>query len=288
MDRYYSAVIYQLGWNGHPAVYVGSTIQTLKHRLQRHKSDIVHKRCSDKVAAHSALYGVPDIALMESYPCQSEGELRKRETWHIQQVPLYLSLNSQTAGSKDAVGGIVYALCSDQCDKVYIGSTVQSARTRMNQHRSRSQNTKYCKRRVYQHFNAVGWKTVTLDVLEDVANCTPQKLREAESVWQQRFASRLVNTANAIAGDASEKKRKAYCQAYHQKPHVQMKLAASREAIRAASRVRYAANIEAARARSRKKDATEASKNRRKMYREKHRQRINANARRWYNEKRKR
>ena len=61
-------------------IYYGSTIQTLKKRLTKHRSDNkAGKTCTSKYLFE---VGEPEIILLENYPCKSEKELVRREGYY--------------------------------------------------------------------------------------------------------------------------------------------------------------------------------------------------------------
>ena len=61
-------------------IYYGSTIQTLKKRLTKHRSDNkAGKTCTSKYLFE---VGEPEIILLENYPCKSEKELLRREGYY--------------------------------------------------------------------------------------------------------------------------------------------------------------------------------------------------------------
>ena len=80
-NDYSKAKMYKLVCNDTGMVYYGSTIQTLKRRLIRHKSNCKHDRsCSSKQIIKNDNY---EMILIENYPCNSKKEAEAREGFYI-------------------------------------------------------------------------------------------------------------------------------------------------------------------------------------------------------------
>ena len=74
-NKYKNGKIYKIinpGMSG--LVYYGSTAETLKKRMSKHKGK--HNLCCSKVLFE---YGTAEIVLIENYPCNSRKELNRRE-----------------------------------------------------------------------------------------------------------------------------------------------------------------------------------------------------------------
>ena len=77
MANYKNGKIYKLINNEMPdKIYYGSTIQTLKKRLYKHKYDVERRNQSSKQLFE---YGEVEIILIEKFPCNTKEELWKRE-----------------------------------------------------------------------------------------------------------------------------------------------------------------------------------------------------------------
>ena len=98
MNRYQNSKIYKIYSDLGDKVYIGCTTkQYLSQRMAKHKYDYTYykKKREDTGFAfvYSYLmfdeYGVDNckIELLESYPCNSIDEIRKREAHYIQTVP---------------------------------------------------------------------------------------------------------------------------------------------------------------------------------------------------------
>jgi hypothetical protein len=59
----------------------------------------------------------------------------------------------------------VYKIVNDIDDKIYIGSTYQSLTKRFRDHKADAKRRP--KRRVYKHFNAIGWNNVKIILIEE-------------------------------------------------------------------------------------------------------------------------
>jgi len=81
MLNYNNGKIYKL-WSPHTKwIYIGSTVQDLNKRYNKHKSDYIHWRlCSSKYLFDE--YDDIEIKLIEKFPCNNEAELVARERYH--------------------------------------------------------------------------------------------------------------------------------------------------------------------------------------------------------------
>ena len=77
-NKYKNGKIYKLTCDATPIVYYGSTIRSLKQRLNDHKSQL---NCSSKELFEM---GNVSILLIEEYPCNSKKELETRERIYIE------------------------------------------------------------------------------------------------------------------------------------------------------------------------------------------------------------
>jgi hypothetical protein len=77
-ERYKKGIVYEISCKSTGKKYIGSTIQTLKARLCKHKYN--RNTCSSKEIINGGNY---EIILIEKYPCNSKEELNKRETYYI-------------------------------------------------------------------------------------------------------------------------------------------------------------------------------------------------------------
>ncbi|MGH6609505.1 MAG: GIY-YIG nuclease family protein [Burkholderiaceae bacterium] len=59
--------------------YVGSTIQTIAGRMCRHRAQADPARLLYDAVDEAGGWGVVEVKVLETYPCSSEQELRKRE-----------------------------------------------------------------------------------------------------------------------------------------------------------------------------------------------------------------
>ena len=84
MVNYANAKIYKIvGDTG--ATYYGSTTQSLKDRMRKHRS----KQGKYNTSAYQEIISQMDceIILIENYPCDSKKELEDREAWYIRGNP---------------------------------------------------------------------------------------------------------------------------------------------------------------------------------------------------------
>jgi hypothetical protein len=80
-NKYNSGKIYKIIDNTNNNIYIGSTIETLKRRLQRHIND--YKRNIFLTSKEIIKNGDYKIELLENYPCNNKRELEKREQEYI-------------------------------------------------------------------------------------------------------------------------------------------------------------------------------------------------------------
>tara|TARA_R110000824_G_scaffold243023_1_gene431667 strand:- start:183 stop:665 length:483 start_codon:yes stop_codon:yes gene_type:complete len=82
MDKYQRGKIYKIIDNTNGDIYIGSTIQSLANRKSQHKVDTAKgtNKCVSKSIINNGNY---DFILIENYPCESRGELLKRERYYI-------------------------------------------------------------------------------------------------------------------------------------------------------------------------------------------------------------
>jgi hypothetical protein len=76
MNKYINGKIYKIIDNTNGNIYIGSTIKTLKRRLECHI-------CMDCISKEIIKNGDYKIELIEVYPCNNDEELRKREQYYI-------------------------------------------------------------------------------------------------------------------------------------------------------------------------------------------------------------
>ena len=82
-NKYAKGKIYKITSEHTDKIYIGSTIQSLKRRLEGHERDF---KSEDKHVSSQKLItlGVVKIELIEAYPCESKRELHARERHHIE------------------------------------------------------------------------------------------------------------------------------------------------------------------------------------------------------------
>ncbi len=76
MNKYNNGKIYKIIDNTNGNIYIGSTIRSLKERLQRHKK-------LDCISKNIIKNGDYRIELIEDYPCNTKKELLIREQYYI-------------------------------------------------------------------------------------------------------------------------------------------------------------------------------------------------------------
>ncbi len=81
MNKYTNGKIYKIIDNTNGNIYIGSTIRSLKRRLQLHIHDL--KKKVYLTSSEIIKNGNYKIELIENYSCNNDEELRKREQYYI-------------------------------------------------------------------------------------------------------------------------------------------------------------------------------------------------------------
>ena len=152
--------------------YIGATIQSLSLRLNTHK--FLSKTTLNKIYTHLNKVGWNGITIELIEECLST-EKKERLQQHIdshKDDPLclnYLMLNIYQRGK-------IYSMTGDD-GHYYIGSTTMSLTDRFHHHKefSKAHDT-----RVYEYCKRVGWKNITIELLEDYPCNSSEELRERE------------------------------------------------------------------------------------------------------------
>ena len=95
MNKYHYSQIYKITNPNTDKVYVGSTIQTLPQRFQKHKRDYktwkngTDRKHADSCFIFDASEDINDtkIELIECFECETKRELFDRECFHINNIP---------------------------------------------------------------------------------------------------------------------------------------------------------------------------------------------------------
>ncbi len=152
--------------------YIGATIQSLSLRFNTHKH--LSKTTLNKIYTHLNKVGWDGITIELVEECLST-EKKARLQHHIdsqEDDPFclnYLMLNIYQRGK-------IYSMTGDD-GHYYIGSTTQTLASRFHQHKeiSKTHDT-----RVYEYCKRVGWKNITMELLEDYPCDSSEELHERE------------------------------------------------------------------------------------------------------------
>ena len=152
--------------------YIGATIQSLSLRLNTHRH--LSKTTLNKIYTHLNKVGWDHITMELVEECPS-AEKKARLEQHIdahKDDPLclnYLMLNIYQRGK-------IYSMTCDD-GHYYIGSTTMSLTDRFHHHKefSKTHDT-----HVYEYCKRVGWKNITIELLEDYPCDSSQELHERE------------------------------------------------------------------------------------------------------------
>lgn len=96
--------------------------------------------------------------------------------------------------------GKIYKLVSSRNQETYIGSTYMPLTSRLVAHKSTAK--KEVKRRVYAHFNALGWDSVNIELIENFECYTRDQLERRETSWIQTLKPSL-NTGKPFVNRCS-------------------------------------------------------------------------------------
>lgn len=152
--------------------YIGATIQSLSLRFNTHKH--LSKTTLNKIYTHLNKVGWDGITIELVEECLST-EKKARLQHHIdshEDDPFclnYLMLNIYQRGK-------IYSMTGDD-GHYYIGSTTMSLTDRFGHHKefSKTHDT-----RVYEYCKRVGWKNITMELLEDYPCNSSEELHERE------------------------------------------------------------------------------------------------------------
>lgn len=82
MSNYNNGKIYKLVSKNTDMIYIGSTVQTLKQRINIHIFETRHNFTNS--SANMFIWNDCEIELIEDYPCNSKKELVEREQYYIE------------------------------------------------------------------------------------------------------------------------------------------------------------------------------------------------------------
>ena len=99
--------------------------------------------------------------------------------------------------------GKVYKLTNEIDDKIYVGSTCQSLKARLQGHKCDAK--RYPNYSVYNHLNKIGWCKVNIVLLEDYPCNSEKELKFRERYYQELLKSDL-NTHISILSEDERKK----------------------------------------------------------------------------------
>jgi hypothetical protein len=121
-NRYTNGKIYQITNNLNDMIYIGSTCLPLRKRWYNHKNEMNYgKGSTRRLFQMAAQIGWDEmrIVLVESYSCDSSDELRRREEYHLQQVPAERRLNMmhayQTPAEHLPLTPSIWRSCTTDC-----------------------------------------------------------------------------------------------------------------------------------------------------------------------------
>jgi len=96
MNKYNNGKIYKIIDNTNGNIYIGSTTNKLKYRLNNH---IKYNECISKEIIKNNDY---KIELIENYPCNNNNELRKREQYYIDNLKC-ININNSYLDHKEYI-----------------------------------------------------------------------------------------------------------------------------------------------------------------------------------------
>lgn len=124
----------------------------------------------------------------------------------------------------------IYKLESEECDQIYIGSTIQTLSERISGHRCNYRRwligkEYYCSS--YDLFLKYDVDTFKITLIENYPCKTKEQLRVRENYWINKFDN-CVNDRNAFISEKDKKKKqKEYLKKYYQENREKLKKNAS-------------------------------------------------------------
>ena len=110
----------------------------------------------------------------------------------------------------------MYKLVNDIDSTFYFGSTCDSLSKRLSVHKEMSR--KFPKRRVYEHFNEIGWEHVKIVLVEEYKLENKEQLRREEDKFIQLYKQDVncLNMIHAVLNIENERqKEKEYMKEYN-------------------------------------------------------------------------
>ncbi len=195
--EYQNGKIYKVVCEKTKRIYIGSTIKSLNERLYGHKSK--HNRCYTKNFIN------PTIFLIEEYPCDTKEKLLMRERFHMENTecvntvrPILTNEERLNKNKNIKYGNYsdskIYKIECGETGRIYIGSTIQTLKQRLCQHKSES---KYG--RLESNRNKCATKDFinpSITLIENYSCDTKEKLLMRELYWMQNIE--CINTVRPI------------------------------------------------------------------------------------------
>ena len=117
--------------------------------------------------------------------------------------------------------GKVYKLTNKIDDKIYVGSTCQTLKERLQGHKDDAK--RYPNDTVYVHLNKIGWCNVNIVLLEDYPCDTKKELKFREKFYQESLKSELNTYSPILSEDERKQKNADRNRLYHQNNQEQIK-----------------------------------------------------------------
>lgn len=102
--------------------------------------------------------------------------------------------------------GKIYKLHSDVDDLFYIGSTTRPCGKRKANHKKKAEMNP--NRKVYQHFNEIGWGNVKISVIEKYPSTSKEELETRERYYIDLFKPQLNTSRPTLTEEEKEAKKK--------------------------------------------------------------------------------
>lgn len=106
--------------------------------------------------------------------------------------------------------GTIYCITNGIDEEVYVGSTVKDLSERLRKHAVKAKS--HAHRKVYKHFNSIGWNNLHITSIEEVDFSDLKTLRIREQYWVER-----ISTLNSQDAWCEIKDQKKYLNEYYQK-----------------------------------------------------------------------
>ncbi len=107
MNKFQNGIIYCIRCKTTNGLYIGSSIEPIKTRISKHKTDLkgylgINKRYRCYRSSFEVLFNENyEVGIIEEYPCNNKRELEIRETLHILNNPECVNIRNPVKVNKE-------------------------------------------------------------------------------------------------------------------------------------------------------------------------------------------